>query len=255
MKLLVVDLETTGVLNSDVIVEIGIAMVDTDEKTVELIFDKPVKANGFDSKKHKNSWIFKNSSLTIEDVENAGSLEDYRSEIQGLLDQYKMTAYNKGFDVRFLKAAGFNIGEVKCLMDSTCQYLVFESTDGKKRKPSFEEVYNQFFSDDGKYIEKHRGGADAIDEGRLLLHLVLLKGTQPKKVFIEKVTKKRDKASYLPSYGTIGSDDKIPFGKHKDKVFSDVVKTDSRYLKWCVENVKNFNLTEDALLLLNAQGK
>jgi hypothetical protein len=250
MKLLVVDLETTGVFNTDVIVEIGIALVDTDEKTIELVFDKPVKANGFDATKHKHSWIFKNSSLKLEDVDNAGLLEDYRAELQDLFDKYKMTAYNKGFDVRFLKAAGFTLGDSKCLMESTSQYLVFENKDGKKRKPSFEEVYNQFFGDDGKYVEKHRGGADAFDEGRLLLHLVSLKGTQPKKLFAEKIAKVKGKASYFKKFDPIGLEDKIPFGKHKDKIFSEVAKTDARYLKWCVENVKNFDLTDEAKKVL-----
>ena len=55
MKLLVVDIETTGFfVNSDAIVEIGIALVDTETKEIELVFDNVIKHDKFDSKKHKN---------------------------------------------------------------------------------------------------------------------------------------------------------------------------------------------------------
>ena len=42
MKILVVDLETTGFdSKTDLIVEISIALVDTDTKEIKMVFDKP----------------------------------------------------------------------------------------------------------------------------------------------------------------------------------------------------------------------
>jgi hypothetical protein len=38
-------------------------------------------------------------------------------------------------------------------------------------KPSVEEIYNQFFMKGQVYIEEHRAGADALDEGKILLWL------------------------------------------------------------------------------------
>ena len=96
MEILVVDLETTGFdSKTDLIVEIGIVLVNTDTKEIKMVFDKPIKETGFDYETHKNSWIFENTTLSVEDVMSAKPIEDYFDEIQGLFDKYKMTAFNK----------------------------------------------------------------------------------------------------------------------------------------------------------------
>lgn len=252
MKLLVVDLETTGFYqNSDAIVEIGIALVDTKTKEIELVFDKVVKHKKFNPTRHKNSWIFQNTNLTVEDVINANTLESYFDEIQDLFDTYKMTAYNKSFDIRFLKACGFNVNDVKCLMKTATQYSTFKDKNGNIKKPSVEEIYNQFFMKDGKvYVEQHRAGADAKDEAKLLLHMVGLKDSGAlvnevkKKVNVVKVNKTNKK------YDPIGPDDKFTFGRHIGRVFSDVLKTDRGYVTWCVTKLDGFELTGEAKKLL-----
>lgn len=177
MKLLVVDIETTGFyVNSDAIVEIGITLVDTKTKEVRLVFDNVIKHGKFNEKKHKNSWIFKNTTLTVEDFLKANSLNSYYVELQGWFDLYPMTAYNKSFDIRFLKAAGFKMKDTKCLMKTAKQYSTARNKSGGLKVPSVEEIYNQFFMDKGQvYVEEHRAGADAIDESKILLHMVDLK--------------------------------------------------------------------------------
>lgn len=176
MKILVVDIETTGFYPSDAIVEIGISLVDTKTKKIELVFNKVVKDKKFIKWKHKNAWIFQNTTLRVEDVDKAKSLEFYSNEIQGLFDKYPMTAFNKPFDLRFLKAAGFKMNDIKCLMATATQYSKLKDKNGNKKKPSVEEIYNQFFMKNGEvYIEEHRAGADAMDEGKILLHMVELK--------------------------------------------------------------------------------
>tara|TARA_R110000772_G_scaffold17946_3_gene49960 strand:+ start:121665 stop:122207 length:543 start_codon:yes stop_codon:yes gene_type:complete len=170
MKILVVDIETTGFYpKNDLIVEIAAAVVDTKTKDIKLVFEKAIKDPRFDADKHGDSWIFENSSLTVEDVENAESIEAYREELQALFDEYLMTAYNKKFDLGFLREAGFTIKDTKCLMESAKVHRT-------GRKYSVEVMYNQFFMD-GKerYVEEHRAGADTIDEAKILLHLVKLK--------------------------------------------------------------------------------
>jgi len=177
MKLLVVDIETTGFyVNSDAIVEIGITLVDTKTKEIKLVFDNVIKHGKFKESKHKNAWIFKNTTLTVEDVLKANSLNSYYKEIQSLFNKYPMTAYNKSFDIRFLSAAGFKMKDTKCLMKTAKQYSTVKNKSGGLKVPSVEDMYNQFFMDKGKvYVEEHRAGADAIDESKILLHMVDLK--------------------------------------------------------------------------------
>lgn len=176
MKILVVDIETTGFWPSDAIVEIGISLVDTNTKEITLVFDKVVKDSKFIKWRHKDAWIFQNTTLTVEDVERANPLTSYFDELQDLFDRYQMTAYNKSFDLRFLRACGFKIRDTRCLMKTASIYSSFKDKNGRKKRPSVEEIYNQFFMKDGEvYIEEHRAGADSIDESKILLHMVKLK--------------------------------------------------------------------------------
>lgn len=176
MKILVVDIETTGFYPNDAIVEIGISLVDTKAKTIKLVFDKVVKDKKFVKWKHKNAWIFQNTTLKVEDVDKAKPLEFYFNDIQKLFDKYPMTAFNKSFDLRFLKNVGFKMNDIKCLMATAKQYCKLKDKRGGVKTPSVEEIYNQFFMKKGEvYIEEHRAGADALDEGRILLHMVELK--------------------------------------------------------------------------------
>lgn len=246
MKLLVVDIETTGFyVNSDAIVEIGIALVDTKTKKIELVFDQVIKHRNFNSKKHKDAWIFKNTTLTVEEVEKAKPLDEHKKEIQTLFDQYKMTAYNKSFDIRFLNAAGFKMNDVKCLMHTATQYSEYKDKNGKTKKPSVEEIYNQFFMKNGElYVEEHRAGADALDEAKIMLHMVDLKGSKPM------LTEDKNKPKPTKTYKPLDIDDVITFGKNKGKTVSEVATLAPNYLKWCEREISNFSLTPNAKKLL-----
>lgn len=175
MKILILDIETTGFNKYyDAIVEIGIAMVDTDTGVITTEFDKVVRDRLFNEQKHGNSWIFSNSSLTVKDVMNANTLEHYRAEIQRILDKYPITAFNMKFDSGFMGARGFKFKQTKCLMDASKVYNRNKDKSGKQKTPSVEEIYRQFFPLEN-YIEKHRGCDDAYHEGKILLKLVELK--------------------------------------------------------------------------------
>lgn len=246
MKLIIVDIETTGFYHSDAIVEIAIALVDTKTKESYLLFDNVVKDKKFNPLKHSNSWIFQNTTLTVDDVMKAKSIEDYFEELQIIFDEYPMTAYNKSFDLRFLRACGFKIKDVDCLMKKATQYSNYADKNGRVKKPSVEEIYNQFFVTDGKkYIEKHRAGSDVIDEARILLHMVDLKidkSANKTLIISENKPNSRDKL--------IDINHILTFGKHKNKVFSEVVEEDANYLKWCVKEIKTFKITPEARKLL-----
>lgn len=173
MKIAVLDIETTGFDPKwDVIVEIGITLVDTEKKTVELIFDEVIREKKFNPTwgRHQDAWIFKNSDLKIEDVVNAKSLEEYRGKIQEILSKYPVTAFNNRFDFKFMDSREFKSNKIKCLMLTSKQYV------GNGRKvPSVIETYKQFFPEETKWDEKHRGGSDSMDEGKILLRLCELK--------------------------------------------------------------------------------
>jgi len=66
MKIIVLDIETTGFNRySDAIVEVGMVLVDTNTKEITHLFDKVVKDKLFDEVKHKDAWIFSNSTLKL----------------------------------------------------------------------------------------------------------------------------------------------------------------------------------------------
>lgn len=249
MKILVVDIETTGLSKiNDAIVEIGMVVVDTKTKKIKKVFDKVVKHDKFDPKKHKNCWIFQNSSLKMEDIMNAKNLEDYREEIQNYLDKYKMTAYNKAFDMKFLKEAGFTMTDVDCLMHSSRKYSQKIDKRGAIKTPSVEETYNLFFVKEGdEYIEDHRAGQDALDEGRILLQLVEYKKNPPKDLLVIKEKKNNDNK---PKYKPLDIGDTFPFGKHKGQLVSEVIETSPKYIHWCLKNVGSFNVTDEVKKLL-----
>jgi len=256
VKLLVIDIETTGLnIDSDSIIEIGAALVDTDTKEIELVFDKVVKDKYWDSKFHKDAWIFTKSNLTFEDVEKADSLDVYFDELQKLFLAYDTVAFNLSFDYRFLTRNGFNFSKTKCLMEAVKNYVVFKNENDRSVKPSVEEIYNHFLVEDGSpiYVEEHRAGPDAVDEAKIMLHMIKLKGTNDyvRKV-VSKTAKPKDKPKFkiTKKYDIVDVNTEFPFGKHKGIVFSEVVKKDIGYLRWCLKNVNGLTLTDGALLLL-----
>jgi DNA polymerase-3 subunit epsilon len=175
MKIAIIDIETTGfIVTMDAIVEIGIVLVDTDTKEITKIFDSVVKDENFNPKIHKHSWIFDNSDLEISDVINANPLEMHRATLQTIFDTYHVTAFNKAFDLRFLRSRGFTLRDITCLMKSSKSYGIVLYEDGSHKPPSVEEAYSALFPDDF-YIEAHRGGDDAMHEAKILLKLCDIK--------------------------------------------------------------------------------
>lgn len=252
MKILVVDTETTGLsVKYDAIVELALVLVDTDTGEIKKVFDQIVKHPNWNPFKHKHSWIFKNSTLEPKDVSNAKPLDDYREEIQQLFDKYKITAFNLPFDSRFLAEAGFTFKKTKCIMSASHPHSELLDKRGARKKPSVEEIYNQFFmkGQTEQYIEEHRAGQDAMDEARIMLHLVELKKKGLDKKLI-KDEKSKKPQSNSPQYSQIGPKDKFPFGKHKGKLFEEVAKEFPKYVLWCIENVKTFNISDEAKKLL-----
>ncbi len=173
--ILVIDIETTGFLNqSGKIVEIGIVKLDLDTGNIIPAYNSLIKEPGFNINHTKGQlgWIFKNSDLTYDEVDNAPDLESQRNTIQDLFNQFQATAYNKAFDFDFLKNRGFIIEELPCPMLISTPILKLPSLNGynSHKWPKVEEAWEYFFGKTG-YIEAHRGLDDAKHEAKIVHEL------------------------------------------------------------------------------------
>lgn len=173
MKIAVIDIETTGFLNNGgQIIEVGIAQLNTANGQVTTIFNHVCHESiPIDS----DAWIFKNSNLTIEEVEDSETLELMRLGIQDAIDSCDAaTAYNKKFDFGFLRSRGFKIeSEVTCPMLAATPICKIPNARGGDKWPKVQEAWNFFFPN-SDYIEEHRGADDAYHEALILMELIKL---------------------------------------------------------------------------------
>ncbi len=182
-KIAVIDIETTGldpVYN--LICEVGIVELDLSTGERKVIFDKIVKEDGF-GEEHRGEWIFQYSNLIFEDVLDAPKLEIYRDELQAIFNKYGISAFNKSFDLGFLKNRGFVFPyELPCIMitaTNVCRIpfrnpLDIERYEGQEYKwPKVQEAWNFLFPN-SDYIEGHRATDDAMHEAKILYELYLL---------------------------------------------------------------------------------
>jgi len=176
LKISVVDIETTGLnVDIDYIVEIGIVDLDLDTGKIKVIYDKIVRELGF-GEHNRNDWIFLNSDLNYKLVEKAPLLNELREDIQDILIKRQITAFNKSFDLGFLKDRGFIIpNELPCIMKSATNIckIPFPRNPYKYKWPKVEEAWNYFFPEEF-YIEKHRAADDAKHEARILYEMYRL---------------------------------------------------------------------------------
>lgn len=172
-KVAVIDIETTG-LNPEIelILEIGIVELDLATGETKILFDSLVKETKF-GEEHKEAWIFSNSDLKFEDFENAPLFDDLKQKISEIFNQYPITAFNKAFDLDFLKAKEINIPkELPCIM-LTAQNIIkipYQYDSSRYKRPNVQEAWDFFFPN-SEYIEKHRAADDAIHEAKILFEL------------------------------------------------------------------------------------
>ena len=180
MNVVVVDCETTGLdPHYDIILEIGIVELDISTGKTKVLFDSLVKEPMF-GEEHKYSWIFENSDLSFDDVMNAPFLDEKIPEIQTIFNRSSVTAYNKSFDLGFLKSRGIRVpNELPCIMLTATNILKIPFLRGNKKYkwPNCQESFNFFFPA-LDYIEKHRAADDAIHEA-MILYEIFRRGDLP----------------------------------------------------------------------------
>lgn len=173
----IVDLETTGFLNQKgLIVEIGIASLDLATGEVQAEFSSLVREASF-SPAHARppyGWIFNNSSLRFEDVDQAPAMTTIFDQIQQVLDKFTtgITAYNAAFDLPFLQSRSFRFKKLPCPMIAATPVLNLPPPRWKKEPkwPTVQEAWDYFFKD-SDYIEEHRALDDAMHEARIVYEL------------------------------------------------------------------------------------
>lgn len=167
-KIAVLDLETTGFApDKDFIVEVGIVEINLYDGSIQVLYDELVKEDGL-SEIHASSWIFKNSDLPFNKVMQAPPLD--KDAIQKILNQYPVTAYNKAFDFKFLRARGIQYSELDCPMLLATDICKLPGRFGKYKWPTVEEAWQHFFADQ-EYKELHRGADDAAHEAKIIHQL------------------------------------------------------------------------------------
>lgn len=180
MNVVVVDCETTGLYpHYDLILEIGIVELNLLTGETKILFDSLVKESMF-SEEHRHSWIFENSDLSFDEVMNAPLLDELKPEIQAIFNRNSVTAYNKSFDLGFLKSRGIHVpNELPCIMLTATNILKIPFLRGiKKFKwPKCQESF-EFFFPATSYIEKHRAVDDAIHEA-MILYEIFRRGDLP----------------------------------------------------------------------------
>jgi len=175
-KILILDTETTGFSpKKNHIVELGIVELNIKTGAIKPLFDSVIKEDGLTVKDHK-AWIFENSSLTVDMVREAPSLESLREEIQGIFFKYSggVTAFNRQFDMGFLKERDFAMPKFQpCPMLTLAPIMQLPHKNGRGlgKRPSVEEAMAYLFPDE-EYKEEHRGCQDAEDEARIVFECI-----------------------------------------------------------------------------------
>lgn len=149
-EILVLDIETTG-LNPqhDFILELGIVKLNIETGLITPLFDEIFKDPNLRAK-HRDAWIFQNGYMHIDEVRNAKPLENYRNEIEEILNPFKgkITAWNRDFDHAFLKQNGFDLGpELTCPMKASTDFLKYpvpEAINGPKHKKPGTSCFHRF---------------------------------------------------------------------------------------------------------------
>lgn len=170
--ILVVDIETTGFRPSnDCVLEIGIVELNLTTGEVRVLLDTLLREEEF-GEDHHDSWVFDNSTLQPSDIYGAPDASGVYEKVQDIIDEYPLgvTAYNKAFDFRFLRARGVVIlNEIDCPMLAATDICELPNPNryGGYKWPKVEEAWGHFFPDT-PYVEAHRGADDAKHEAKIV---------------------------------------------------------------------------------------
>lgn len=178
-RILVIDLETTGFLQQGgKIIEVGIVGLNLETGAKKILFNELCHERQITRKEVEDSWIVKNSTITLEAIQKSKQLIHLKPTIQAILDKYPTgaTAFNNAFDFGFMEDRGFVFPKkLACPMKLSTDICKIPNRNGYAgyKWPNFEEAHKHFFGETG-YIEQHRGADDAFYEADLVYKLYQL---------------------------------------------------------------------------------
>lgn len=173
MEILITDIETTNFLqNGGKIVEVGIVSLNLLNGAKKILFDQVCHERPITKEEVENSWIVKNSNLTLDMIQKSKQLTHYIPWLNAIYAAYPLggTAFNNAFDNSFLKSRGIIIGkELPCPMKLMTDICKIPKGNGYKW-PNVMEAHKHFFGEIG-HIEQHRGADDAFHEADIVYQL------------------------------------------------------------------------------------
>lgn len=177
MKILIIDIETTGFQPKGKICEVGIVELDIETGEKKIIFDRVINPQ-ISSEELANTWIVKNNHMTIEEIQKGVDFAEVKEEIQTIINNYPngATAFNRQFDFKFLDSYGIVFPKMlPCPMIESTDICQIPKTGrgayyGGYKWPNAEEAF-KFFNPDVEYIEIHRGADDAMHEADIVFKL------------------------------------------------------------------------------------
>lgn len=174
MKILIVDIETTGFMPKGKIVEVGIVSLNLKNGEKEILYNQVISPR-MTTKELERTWICKNGYMNPDDILMGEHWEDVEDEIQEIINEYQngLTAFNRKFDVGFLNSYGIKFPKLlPCPMIKSTPICRLPNKNGYGgyKWPKVEEAY-KFFFPKSEYEELHRGADDAFHEADIVYAL------------------------------------------------------------------------------------
>jgi len=178
----VLDTETTGLNGypNDLVVDIAICKVDPRKGKVENAYSSVVGYNTDNwTEETKNSWIFLNTDLTVDEVSKAPDVKKVAADVAKILRGRNVTAFNKEFDLnRFLYHEPWNlrnvIKESKCIMLASKDVCRLPGLYDDYKWPRLDQAYSMIVPGDPAAIngeQTHRALSDAVMASYVLIEL------------------------------------------------------------------------------------
>ncbi len=178
----VLDTETTGLSGApkDLVVDVGICRVDLKAGTVEDVYSSVL---GYDTDEWedylRNAWIFENTDMTLEMVEEAPRASTVIDDVRRILKKQAVTSYNTGYDFeKFLYAEPWNLrgwfvecADIMKAATEVCR-LPSEYYGRKYKYPKLDYAYSKIVDGDPAGIDgvqDHR----ALSDARMASHLMI----------------------------------------------------------------------------------
>ena len=179
--ILVVDIET-GNFNPEVdnfrpdnctICEIGIVNLNLDTGLIDIVFNQTCREDKLCS---PLSWIFKNSSLTYDEVTKSDNLRNFHNEIQKIFNTKPVTSWKQEFDFKLLEhpSRNFEIPQkfwdpMKVLTDYL--KIPFPSGGFGYKWPKLHEAL-EYFNLGERRKQEHRAMDDAKNVAEIIFQAV-----------------------------------------------------------------------------------